>query len=208
MHMLCTQCIAPHSLANNLSLPVNQPFSFLHLLITLTANPVGCVKGLPSSPVSGSSVSGSSRAPPSRVYSTSGWVWSSGWVWTRSTCTSSVGSCVGLGTWRAWTTLSGCLAACSQRAVGAAVPPTGCATNDVRAKLRQGAAGLQHRQAQLAQPCYRSGGMALDAPPRVPPGFTAPAPPLPLALTRPPRAATAKTNRAIDASLRMLRTRL
>ena len=41
-----------------------------------------------------------------------------------------------------------------------------------------------------------------------PPGFTAPAPPLPLALTRPPRATTAKTNRAIDASLHMLRTPL
>ena len=39
-------------------------------------------------------------------------------------------------------------------------------------------------------------------------GFTAPAPPLPLALTRPPRATTAKTNRAIDASLHMLRTPL
>ena len=34
---------------------------------------------------------------------------------TIATCTSSVGSCVGLGMWRAWTTLSGCLAACSQR---------------------------------------------------------------------------------------------
>ena len=38
-----------------------------------------------------------------------------------------------------------------------------------------------------------------------PPGFTAPPPPLPLSLTRPTRAATAKTNRAIDESLRALR---
>ena len=43
----CVQYIASHSLANNLSLPVNQPFPLHHLLITLTLiNPVGCVKGL------------------------------------------------------------------------------------------------------------------------------------------------------------------
>ena len=41
-----------------------------------------------------------------------------------------------------------------------------------------------------------------------PPGFTAPAPMLPLALTRPLRAATAKSICSIDASLRMLRTPL
>ena len=41
-----------------------------------------------------------------------------------------------------------------------------------------------------------------------PPGFTAPPPPLPLALTRPSRTTAAKTNRAIDESLRALRTPL
>ena len=41
-----------------------------------------------------------------------------------------------------------------------------------------------------------------------PPGFTAAPPPLPLALARPTRTAAAKTNRAIDASLRAMRAPL
>ena len=41
-----------------------------------------------------------------------------------------------------------------------------------------------------------------------PPGFTVPPPPLPLALTRPSRSVAAKTNLAIDESLRALRAPL